>query len=138
MSVAPPAPRSPLALRSGREEPIAHFIVALAIAAYAWILHGLTGAILSFSLIFMASAVTRLAVQAAGGGPGIVRTSRWGWLAAVLAALVVIGRPAAERDCAVRTSPSWSLPQLAFCDDEKESIRRAAHAPRKAPHEHLP
>ena len=137
MRPAPRARRSPLAIfGSGREEPIAHFVVALAVAAYAWILHGMTGALLSFSLIFMAAAIAKLIIQATGGGLGIVRISRWGWLAAVLAGLVVIGRPAAERDCAVETSPGWSLPQLAFCDDEKESIRRAAR--REPPHEHLP
>ena len=139
MTAVRPTPRSPLAIfRSGREEPITHFILTLAVATYAWILHGLIGAILTFSVIVIAAALTKIAILAAGGGPRLVRISRWAWLTAVLAGLIVIGRPAAERDCGVETSAWWRLPQLAFCNDEKESIRRAARAPRIPPHEHLP
>ncbi|MGA9581675.1 MAG: hypothetical protein WBR13_06870 [Allosphingosinicella sp.] len=137
MSSASKLPRSPLAIfRSGREEVIAHFVFTLAVAAYAWVLHGLVGAILTFSAVVIAAALTKMAILAVAGGPQLIRISRWAWLAAALAALVIIGQPAAERDCRVRTSSWWSLPQLAFCDDEKETIQRAAH--RRPPHEHLP
>ncbi|HET9639578.1 MAG TPA: hypothetical protein VFP12_10255 [Allosphingosinicella sp.] len=138
MNQASPAPRSLVDIfRKGREEQRLHLVAALAVAAYAWTLHGLIGGILTFSTIVIAAALTNLAIAAVGGGPKLARISRWAWLLAVLAALVIIGRPAAERDCEIQASPFWSLPQLAFCDEDKEAARRAAH-PRPRPHEHLP
>jgi hypothetical protein len=118
----PPAPR--------REEPAVYMVVALAIAAYAWILHRLVGAIVVFSVLIFATALTNMALIAAGRGARALRISRWGWLAAMLTALVVIGRPAAERDCRVATSSFWSLPQLAVCTDHKEEIRKSLHSHR--------
>lgn len=130
--------RSPLDLfRTGGEEPRLHALTALAVVAYAWTLHGLIGAILTFSLLIIAIAVTKMAIAVSGGSAKWARISRWAWLLAVLAALVIIGRPAAERDCRAQTSSFWSLPQLAFCDDDKVAIRRAARR-RPPPHEHLP
>lgn len=122
MSATPAPPAAPR-----REEPIVHFLVALGVAAYAWVLHRLIGAILTVSILVFASALTNMAVLAAGGGARCLRISRWAWLALVLATLVLIGRPAAERDCRVKTSSFWSLPQLAFCTDHKEAIRRSLH-----------
>ena len=100
------------------EEP-AHFILALAIGGYAWALHGLTGAILTVCAIIVAIGLSNMAILAAGGGRRFTRLARWGWLAVILAGLVLIGRPEAERDCTVPTSGLWGLPQLAFCDPPK-------------------
>ena len=129
---------SPLDLfRTGREEPRVHALAALAVAAYAWTLHGLIGAILTLSTLIIAIALTNIAIAAGGGGAKWARISRWAWLLAVLAALVIMGRPDAERDCRAKASPFWSLLQLAFCDEDKETVRRAKRR-RPPPHEHLP
>ena len=122
-------------LRAGRDEQIAHFVAALSVGAYAWTLHGLVGAMLALSLLVVAIALTNMLLLAAKAGERSLQISRWAWLLALLAALVIIGRPDAERDCGVKTSAFWDLPQLAFCTD-KEAIRRRAHA--VPPHEHLP
>jgi hypothetical protein len=110
------------------DEPAVHLLAALTVAAYAWILHRLVGAMLTFSFIVIATGLTNMAIAAAGGGPRLIQISRWGWLVTVLAILVIVGRPAAERDCRVNTSSFWSLPQLAFCTDHKEAIRKSLHA----------
>ena len=101
------------------EEP-AHLIAALAIGGYAWALHGLTGAILIVCAIIVLIGLTNMAIVALGGGRRLTRAARWGWLAIILGALVLIGRPQAERDCGKRTSSFWGLPQLAFCDPPKK------------------
>ena len=101
------------------EEP-AHFILALAVGGYAWALHGLTGAILTVCAIIVVTGLSNMAILAAGGGRRLTRFARWGWLAIILAGLVLIGRPEAERDCTVPTSGLWGLPQLAFCDPPKK------------------
>jgi hypothetical protein len=122
--------RRPLARLA--EEPPVHFVSALAVGAYAWILHGLGGGILALSLLIISIGLTNMAILAAGGSAVLIRVSRWGWLAVVLASLIVVGRPAAEKDCSVATSPFWRLPQLAFCSDDKppagESSRAKDHS----------
>ena len=100
------------------EEP-AHLILALAIGGYAWALHGLAGAILTVCAIIVVIGLSNMAILAAGGGRRFTRFARWGWLAIILAGLVLIGRPEAERDCRIPTSGLWGLPQLAFCDPPK-------------------
>ena len=97
------------------EEP-AHFILALAIGALAWRLHGLTGAILTVCAIIVVIGLSNMAILRAGGGRRLTRFSRWAWLALILAALVLIGRPDTERECKFGRSALWGLPQLAFCD----------------------
>lgn len=100
------------------EEP-AHFFSALGIGGYAWALHGLAGAILTICAVIAAIGLTNMAIIAAGGGRHLTRFARWGWLAIILTALVLFGRPEEERDCSIPTSAFWGLPQLAFCDPPK-------------------
>lgn len=105
------------------EEP-AHLLLALAIGGYAWHLHGLTGAILTICAIIVVIGLSNMAILRAGGGRRLTRFSRWAWLAVILAALVLIGRPEAEQECKYRRSGFWGLPQLAFCDPPAEGDRQ--------------
>lgn len=109
------------------EEPAVHFLAALTVTAYAWLLHSLIGAILTVSVLAFTIGLTNLAIVAAGGGRTLLQISRWVWLAFVLAALLVVGRPAEERDCREQTNSFWALPQLAFCTDHKEELRKSLH-----------
>ena len=110
-----PEPSGLQRIRAYGEEP-AHLIAALAVGGYAWALHGLTGAILTVCAIIVAIGLSNMAILRAGGGRSLTRFSRWAWLAVILAALVLIGRPEAERECKYRNSGFWGLPELAFCD----------------------
>ena len=105
------------------EEP-AHLLLALAIGGYAWHLHGLTGAILTICAIIVVIGLSNMAILRAGGGRPLTRFSRWAWLAIILAALVLIGRPEAERECKFGRSGLWGLPQLAFCDPPAPAERQ--------------
>ena len=107
------------------EEP-AHLLLALAIGGYAWHLHGLTGAILTICAIIVVIGLSNMAILRAGGGRRLTRFSRWAWLAIILAALVLVGRPEAEQECKYRRSGFWGLPQLAFCDPPAEGGRQKA------------
>ena len=100
------------------EEP-AHFISAIGIGGYAWALHDLAGAMLTICAIIVAIGLTNMAILAAGGGRRLTRFARWSWLAIILIALILIGRPEEVRDCSIPTSAFWGLPQLAFCDPPK-------------------
>lgn len=113
------------------EEP-AHLLLALAIGGYAWRLHGLTGAILTICAIIVIIGLSNMAILRAGGGRRLTRFSRWAWLAIILAALVLVGRPEAEQECKYRRSGFWGLPQLAFCDPPAEGARQKVRPPNAA------
>jgi hypothetical protein len=107
------------------EEPVVHFVCSLGVGAYGWVLHGLFGGIAVISVLIFGIGLTNMAVLKLQGPRRALQASRWGWLGLILASLIASGRPAAERDCNVRTSPVWGLLQIAVCDDP--AVPRRAH-----------